>query len=387
MFQYFPGNYVWNLSVCIALENGARIGEIEEMCAPLKEAAAQGDDLGTLDYMASWVRVADRLVGLADEEETAGHHFAAADKLRRAALYYQIAERMQSHDTPGRMDVYDQSIAAFERSARLNGDKLERFDISYLTGQIGGWFRSADRGEGPRPTMVFCNGLDSTKEMLVFARMGDELARRGINTLHIDQPGTGDTLRKHGLSATPACEWGVDVYEAVAARPDVDETKVGIMGLSLGGYYAPRAMVSEPRFALGAVWGANHNWGEVQRRRVKNEGERPVPHYWKHVHWVWGADNQDDFLALCDEITLDGHLESVKVPFLVTHGINDRQIPVEYAHQTYDQLVNSPKRELKIFDDRTSGVEHVSIDNHTYAQHFIPDWIAETFGENTAPAR
>ena len=39
MFRYFPTNYVWNLSVDLAIEMGARIGEIETMCAPLMEAS------------------------------------------------------------------------------------------------------------------------------------------------------------------------------------------------------------------------------------------------------------------------------------------------------------------------------------------------------------
>ncbi|MEB0178346.1 alpha/beta hydrolase, partial [Undibacterium sp. CCC3.4] len=55
MFRYFPTNYVWNLSVDLAIEMGARIGEIEEMCAPLLEVARQGDDEGTVKFMQSWV--------------------------------------------------------------------------------------------------------------------------------------------------------------------------------------------------------------------------------------------------------------------------------------------------------------------------------------------
>jgi pimeloyl-ACP methyl ester carboxylesterase len=387
MFSYFPGNYVWNLSVCIALESGAQIGEIDEMCAPLRQAAAHGDDPGTIDFLQSWVAMADKLAGLADDDAAARHGFAAADKLDRAALYYQIAERMQPHGSAERAIVYGRSLDAFARSVECGGLSIERVEIPYLDGVIPGWFRHADHGDGPRPTMVYVNGLDSTKEMLVWSRLGDELARRGVNTLHIDQPGTGEALRLHGLTATPACEWANPVFEAVAARSDVDADRVGICGISLGGYYAPRALVTEPRFALGAVWGANHNWGEVQRRRLENEGERPVPHYWEHVRWVWGAKDMDEFLALCSSITLDGLLDQVTVPFLVTHGRDDRQIPVEYAHQTYDQLVNSPERELKIFDDRTGGVEHVSVDNMTYGRHFIADWIAETFGEITGPSR
>jgi dipeptidyl aminopeptidase/acylaminoacyl peptidase len=385
MFSYFPGNYVWNLSVCIALESGAQIGEIDEMCAPLRDAAARGDDLGTVDFLASWVAMADKLVGLADEDAAARHGFAAADKLDRAALYYQIAERMQAHGSEERADVYGRALDAFTRSVELGGVALERIEIPYLDGVIPGWFQRADRGDGPRPTIVYVNGLDSTKEMLRWSFLGDELARRGINTLHIDQPGTGEALRLHGLTATPACEWATAVFEAVSLRQDVDGERVGICGISLGGYYAPRALIAEPRFALGAVWGANHNWGEVQRRRLDNEGERPVPHYWEHVRWVWGAADMDEFLALCPSITLDGLLDLVTVPFLITHGQSDRQIPVEYAHRTYDQLVNSPKRELKLFDERTGGAEHVSVDNMTYGRQFIADWIAETVGETTGP--
>ncbi|MGO9935796.1 MAG: hypothetical protein ACLPV8_28855 [Steroidobacteraceae bacterium] len=48
LFQYFPNNYVWNLSINIAIESGARIGEIEEMCRPLLEAAARGQDAAKL---------------------------------------------------------------------------------------------------------------------------------------------------------------------------------------------------------------------------------------------------------------------------------------------------------------------------------------------------
>ena len=388
MFSYFPGNYVWNLSVCIALESGAQIGEIDEMCAPLRDAAQRGEDAGTGEFLASWVRKADQLVALADEDAAAGRGFSAGTKLHRASLYYQTAERMQPHGSAERFAVFEQGQQAFRRAVELGGDHMERFDTPYLDGVIPGWLRLADRGDGPRPTMIFVNGLDSSKEMLVWARVGDELAKRGINTLHIDQPGTGEALRRHGLTAVYDTErWASVVFDQIAARPAVDESKIGIMGISLGGYYTPRAVAGEPRFALGAVWGANHNWGEMQRRRLEREGELPVPHYWQHCMWVWGANDMDEFKAMWPDITLDGVLDRVRVPFLVTHGINDRQIPVEYAHQTYDQLVNSPKRELKVFDERTGGIEHVSVDNMSYGRSYISDWIAETFGEITAPVR
>lgn len=88
-------------------------------------------------------------------------------------------------------------------------------------------------------------------------------------------------------------------------------------------------------------------------------------------------------MALSAKLHLNGILDRIKVPFLVAHGINDRQIPVEYARQTFDQLVNSPKRELRLFDEHTGGVEHVSVDNMSYGRSYIADWVAETFRTHT----
>ncbi len=379
MFEYFPGNYVWNLSVAIAIESGAQIGEIDEMCRPLREAAAQGSDVGTADFMVRWQHMADRLSELAGEDEALGRRLSASTKLHRASLYYQTAERMQPHGAPGRMEVFRQGQDAFRRAATLGGDNLDRVEIPYGPGVIAGWFTSAG-SDGPHPTMVFVNGLDSSKEMLVWTRLGRELARRGVSTLHIDQPGSGEALRTYAMPAVHNSEaWASVVVDYLETRDDVDAARIGLTGISLGGYYVPRAVAFEPRFALGAVWGANHNWGEVQRQRMRREGENPVPHYWAHVMWAWGASDLDDFLAISERVTLDGVLDRIRVPLLVTHGAKDRQINVDYAHQTYDQLVNSPKRELKIFDERTGGVEHVSCDNLANARDFIADWIAETF--------
>ena len=98
-----------------------------------------------------------------------------------------------------------------------------------------------------------------------------------------------------------------------------------------------------------AALSANHDWGAVQRRRLERQGERPVPHCWEHVLWVWGHINLQDFIKFAADVNLDGVVENITVPFLIAHGANDRQIPLEYAHRSYDQAVNSPKRELRVF--------------------------------------
>jgi dipeptidyl aminopeptidase/acylaminoacyl peptidase len=81
---------------------------------------------------------------------------------------------------------------------------------------------------------------------------------------------------------------------------------------------------------------------------------------------------------------LNGVLDRIRVPFLVTHGEGDRQIPLKYAHQTFEQLVNCPKKDLFIFTEREGGVEHTSLDNPQNAGNLIADWMAEQLGGRVA---
>ena len=382
LFEYFP-NYIWNLSVAMALESGGKIGEIVDMCAPIRDAAASGADAGTPQFGAQWVAMADRLIGLADEDDARGRRFSACDKLERAALYLLVAERMQAQGSQGREATYARARKTFDRSTALGQLNRECVEIPLAAGTMPSLYTRA-LGAGRRPAVVYCNGLDSCKELLYWSRLPEALARRGVSTLCVDQPGTGEALRLQGLPVDPHSEsWASKAIDWLQARHEVDPARIGMTGISLGGHFAPRAVAYEPRFAAGAVWGANHNWAEVQQRRLQREGENPVPHYWAHVRWAFGAQDMESFLAKVQAMTLNGHLQRIRVPFLVTHGANDRQIPLAYAHQTYEQLINSPKRELKIFTAREGGVEHVGADNMSFARDYIADWFAEQLGGRT----
>ncbi|WP_119153551.1 alpha/beta hydrolase family protein [Caldimonas tepidiphila] len=385
MFRYFPTNYVWNLSVNLAIEMGARIGEIEEMCAPLQEAAKAPDAAGTAAFRETWSKMADKLCAMAEEDEARGWLLGAGEKYNRAATYLITCERLQAHGAPGRLELYKRSLDVFARGLALSKEKCERVEIPYEGKVISGLFVRAEGVDGPAPVLVQLNGLDSTKEMKYRVGLPAWLAKRGVSSLIIDQPGTGEALRLHGMTARYDTEhWASRVVDWLETREDVDPKRIGCEGVSLGGYYCPRAVAFEPRFACGVVWGANHDWREVQKRRLEKEGDFPVPHYWAHVCWVWGAKDIDDFMRIAENVHLDGVVEKIKVPFLVTHGEKDSQIPLKWAHRTYEQLVNSPKRELKIFTEREGGVQHASFDNSINAGQYIADWVAETLGGRTA---
>ncbi|MBB5503499.1 S9 family peptidase [Paraburkholderia sp. MM5384-R2] len=385
MFRYFPTNYVWNLSVDLAIEMGARIGEIEAMCAPLQEAAKQPDAEGTRAFRQVWSSMADRLCDLANEDEARGRLLSAGEKLKRAAIYLITCERLQAHGAPARVDLYRRSLDTFARGVKLLGEDCERVTIPYGDGHLSGLLVKAKDAGARSPLLVQVNGLDSTKEMKYLVGLPAWLAARGVSSLIVDQPGTGEALRVNGLHAVYNSEvWASRIVDWLETRDDIDHKRIGMEGVSLGGYYCPRAVAFEPRFACGVVWGANHDWRDVQKKRLQREGNFPVPHYWDHVRWVWGAKDVEEFMQIAENVHLDGVLDRIKVPFLVTHGEKDSQIPVAWAHRTYEQLVNSPKRELKIFTDREGGVQHSSFDNSINAGHYIADWVAETLGGRTA---
>ncbi len=383
MFMYFPTNYVWSLAVVATLNNGGLIDEVDRACRPVLEASQNGDDAGTEELYAAWKAVADRLIASAEDDEKRGRLIGAGDKFYRSSLYVSQAERLQSPKWAGRNAAYQQSIDLLLKHVELSGIPLTKIDIPYEGTHLPAYYYRAESLDGkPTPVVIQLNGLDSTKEMMYYSGFPQMLARRGISTIMVDHGGTGEALRLRNIKAridteafiSPTIDW-------VERQPELAANRVGVVGWSLGGYYAPRTAAFEKRVTLAVAWGANHNWAEVQQGRRNREGENPVPHYWDHVFWVWGVDNIDDFMDVTKDMHLNGVVEQITVPFLITHGANDRQINVKYAQQSYDAAVNSPKRELRIFDEPEGGTEHISIDHMPYVSGYIADWVAETFAE------
>jgi dienelactone hydrolase len=386
VFEYFPGNYVWNLAVVATLNSGGLIDEVDRACRPLREAAARGEDAGTPDLLRAWSGLADSLDVQAAAADKAGHTRTAGQLYARAANYLCQAERMQSAKTPGRIDTYRRVLDLQAKAMDRKDHRLSRVSVPYEGTTVPAYFSQAPAAdEGPVPVVIMWNGLDSTKEHMYSSGHWAELAARGISTLMVDCPGSGEALRLQGLTARVDTEaWATACVDYLLTRPDTDPAAIGLTGWSLGGYFAPRAAAFEKRLALVVAWGANHDWGAVQRRRLQREGERPVPHYWDHVLWVWGQDNLEEFIELADQVNLDGIVEQITVPFLITHGANDRQIPLEYAHRSYAQAVASPKRELRVFTAAEGGAEHIGLDHLPHVSTFIADWVAETFAELAA---
>jgi dienelactone hydrolase len=382
MFEYFPGNYVWNLGVVAALNSGGCIDEVDRACRPIRELAQQGSDVGTSQFMKAWADVAEQLETQASEAEAAGHRRTAGQKYLRAACYLSQAERMQSAKDSSRNDVYRHLLEVQQHAFELVDPATTRVEVPYRDTELPAYFTNASTDGSPVPVVIMWNGLDSTKEHMHSSGFPAELAARGISTLMVDCPGSGEALRLRGLTAQVETEeWAAACVDYLLTRNDIAPERIGLVGWSLGGYYAPRAAAFEKRLALCVAWGANHDWGAVQKRRLEREGENPVPHYWDHVLWVWGETDLDTFIKKAEAVNLDGVVEHIEVPFLIAHGRNDRQIPLSYAHRSYEQATRSPKKELRIFTPDEGATEHIGLDHFPHVSTFIADWISDTFAE------
>lgn len=129
MFGYFPGNYIWNLSVVAGPNSGGYIDEIDRACRPLREAAMRGEDAGTEEFLAAGSGLVNQLETQAEELEAAGRYRSAGQTYARATNYLVNAERIQSAGSAGRLQTYKRCLNFMERSFQLADPLTTRFAV------------------------------------------------------------------------------------------------------------------------------------------------------------------------------------------------------------------------------------------------------------------
>ena len=390
MFEYFPGNYVWNLGVVATLNSGGLIDEVDRACRPIKEAAAQGEDAGTPDFLRAWTALTDQLVGQAEEAEKAGHTRTAGQLYSRATNYLCQAERMLAHSDENRVPTYRRVLELAQKAFDLQDTRITRVAIPYEGTTLPAYFSAAPATDaGPAPVIILVNGLDSTKEHMYSSGHWAELAARGISCLMLDQPGTGEALRLQGLTARIDTEvWAGAAVDFLEARDDVDADRIGIVGWSLGGYFAPRAAAFEKRLALVRRLGRQPQLGR---------GAAPPP---RARGRAARCRTTGSTCSGCGDTTTSRRSSSSPTACTSTASSstspcrsssptaqNDRQIPLEYAHRSYEQAVNSPRRELRVFTPEEGATEHIGLDHLPHVSTFVADWVADVFAEVPTRAR
>lgn len=387
MFEYFPKNYAWSLGVSASIAMGAQMSELEEALAPLLPLQTEHGPEATEAWYQNWTKAAQKLRRLAQADETAGNACSAGSKYKRVANYLLLAERIVSWSDPRRMRAYEEALSVFEKGLKLAGDKYRRIEVPYEGGTLAGWLRLAD-GPTPQPAVLFYNGFDSIKEMH-YLMMGEIAAKRGIAVLYVDQEGTGEAVRRQRLPKRAEAEISAGAFiDALGALPEIDADRIGIIGLSMGGYCAPRAAAFEPRIkatvSFGAFSGIDAGWEAAIRGSSDGGLSDGLPETGIHAMHVTGTDTIDDALNVLKSRSLDGVLDKITCPLLVVHGENDRQVSLEHAHKTVAGAVNSRDAELRIFTIEEGSCEHVGIDNMSLQGEYVFDWIARRLGGRVA---
>lgn len=384
MFEYFPDNYVWTLATVSAIGMGGAISEIDEACHGLKDASKRNDKVAQQAWFESWKKVAERVEALALDHERAGEDLSAGRKYLRASIYYFMAERMLPSYDPRKVQTYRLGLPAFKKGIQLRREPVEWVEVPFQGKSLPALFSKAP-GKGPAPCMVHFDGFDWLKEFSYLISAA-EFRRRGISLLVVDHPGVGEALRLRNLYSGPDTEVpAASCVDYLETRSDVDVKKIGIMALSLGGYYAPRAAAFEKRFKCCIAWNGIWDRGErISKRLAKkgDEGELSVPDYANQLMWVFGKKTVEEAAALAKQMTLEGVADKITCPLLILHGENDRQTPLWHAEKLFEAAVNSPGRKLKVFTLAEGGAEHCQLDNVSMASDYMADWAAKTLGAN-----
>src|SRR5205085_6614340 len=259
-----------------------------------------------------WAHMGDVVEARGRDAQKKGHALTAAACQMRAAHYYQIGERFLQHG-PRSPEVYKKSVKSFaDGAALLKRPRIESVEIPYGDKKMPALFvhpAPEVAGNKPAPAIVFFDGFDITKEIQYFKGVPD-LVARGIACLIVDGPGNGESVRFRDLPLIAETErYASAAYDYLAARPEIDPHRIGVIALSLGGYYAPRAAALEPRFACCIAWGAQWDYHDIWARRLEalDSGKvlsLSVPP--EHLMWLLGVPDRASALKKLEGFRLDG---------------------------------------------------------------------------------
>jgi dipeptidyl aminopeptidase/acylaminoacyl peptidase len=373
MFTYFDENYMLSSAVNLCLSAGGQIGQIERFLGPLRSSSTPPD---SDTWARAWDAMALQQASLAERDVKNGYHQSASARYLRASTYYLTGER-QTPLGEVKMRIYKSALEAFDNAARYMRVPIERVEVPSPDGTLPGYLiPSAKRGKSP--VVIFYNGFDVTKEIL-YAIIRDEFANRGIACLAIDTPGTGEPLRLRNVASRPDYEVPTSaIVDYLETREDIDRERIGLVGISLGGYYAPRGAAFEPRIKACVAWGAIWDYGKTWRDRWDTRTAKTSVPFWQ-LPWVMGTDSMESALVRVRAWSLGDVLQNLKQPFLIVHGEDDGLVPMEDAKKQFE-AAGSVDKQLRIFTAAEGGSEHVSADDIDPVRQLVADWFAHKLG-------
>jgi dipeptidyl aminopeptidase/acylaminoacyl peptidase len=311
-------------------------------------------------WCAAWSSVAAEHEELGRDALAAGRTVSAGQHLSRAAVYYHFAKFVFVEDL-------DQMRAAHANAVRCLNDALpyitpkgRRIEIDFEGAKLVGVLR-LPAGDGPHPAVLLLSGLDSAKEEQ--KSVEETFLERGLATFTVDGPGQGEAeydLPIRGNWSLP----GKALLDALGAEPEIDESRLAVWGVSLGGYYAPRvaAAVGDRVKACVALAGP-YDFGDCW------DG---LPALTRQTFQVRaGAGSDEEAHRIASTLTLDGSAGAIRAPLLIVFGRLDRLIPWQHAERLKTEA--GGEVELLMLEDGNHGCANLAPRHRPYTA----DWVAE----------
>lgn len=375
--------------------DGADVGEVMATAARVREGDWES-------WHTEWLALAGRTERIARHAREAGHVESARAAYLRAANYYRTAEFFLRDDPdhdPRLRRTWQQGVDCFSAAAELAGPAWRRITIPYAGVHLEGYFFQAgprSEGEERRPTLLAFGGFDSTVEEMYFTAAAPAL-RRGWNCLIFEGPGQGAALRRHGLRFRPDWEAVVSpVVDLAVTLPGVDPDGLALLGMSFGGYLAPRAAAFEHRIAACVAFDGVHNLLEPLRHGVasgagtvdpvtldkldelvEHRRDQPTHLRWmlSNALWTFGVSTAHELVTALARYDLTGTAEKITCPTLVLAADEDHFFPGQ-PERLYDALTCA--KDLITFTAEEGGEEHCHMGALALFHQRLFDWLDET---------
>ena len=305
------------------------------------------------EWLPAWVENGDMHADLAREAEELRRMLTAGEAWVRAALSYHFAKFVWMVDMERYEDAQNRAIAAVREAHRLLDPTAERIEIPLDGFTMAGNLRRP-RDVADPPLVLLIAGLDSTKEE--FFNWEQVFLERGLATFSFDGPGQGET----GLRSTIY----PDYERAVSAVLDAIDgfERIGAAGVSLGGYYAPRAAAHEQRIRAVASVSGPFNFGDCWDSLPQPTRETIAHHT--------GAASLDEARERASALDLADAAPRIEQPLLVVTGKLDRLIPWQQSERIAKA---APNATWVLFEDGN----HVCNNIPYKYRPLTADWLAE----------
>lgn len=290
------------------------------------------------EYASHFFPKAEELTRVAEAALSSGERAKAAEYFLRASAVYRIA-RFPAPRSEKQREAWEKGKKVFYQGAGLWETPIVEVQIPHVHGL-------EDEGEvvkvnfmvppvaasqrGKRwPVVLIFTGLDGYRTELAVWQAG--WAKRGVATVVVEIPGTGDSPAKKDDPTSPDRQWG-SVLDWIAAREELDENKVIVWGFSTGGYYALRAAHTHAKRLFGAVslgGGCHHMFDRAWLENV-NKLEYPFD-LADTLAYKFGYSDLETFIQNASKFSLlnDGTLEKPCTDMLLVNGDGDEIFPIE----------------------------------------------------------